>query len=412
MLVEWRLDHGLPVSLVVLGKPPAFESHGRLLLRCVQPCRTKWFQTFWNDLIMGDTPLPVLSMDRILEWIHSYQLEHLSLTKTCQNINTSITEWFTLPWSMIWNMELHPCFTSWFATHGTAKKWLSTMAASTKLVGLEHCQYIQHYLAWWWKWQAILLPIIFTSGSVQQLSTQLLLEPLAELYSWVSTTQQEEKAPSRLPSEMERYLDRAGKRESSTNDAVMERIQQEQLQARTLLYELIILIGSDTEETESAAQEQEEASPPKRPRLGDKDHTQGIYRMIHDLMEVVIQSMDSLLEDWKDANPLMKHKPPPKKNRGRGSSTNNDMALFRPTRHRQTLVQGLVSPAKELYGLLQDRLSIPREEWLYHFGGSPQDFVRGVWTLVLAGLIQAKTKRGGNNGTMVCYEKVSVVWCS
>jgi hypothetical protein len=141
--------------------------------------------------------------------------------------------------------------------------------------------------------------------------------------------------------------------------------------------------------------------------------------MIHDLLDVVVQSMDSLMEDWKDANPFSKHstnKAPSKTSKTKREHhrlprTNNDLSLHRPCHHRHNLVEALVSPAKEMYGLLQGRWSIPREEWLYQFGGSPQEFMRGVWTLVLTGLVQSKTKRGGKEGNMVYYEKVSVVWC-
>jgi hypothetical protein len=71
------------------------------------------------------------------------------------------------------------------------------------------------------------------------------------------------------------------------------------------------------------------------------------------------------------------------------------------------MVQGLPSPAKQLYALLEGRLSVSRDEWLYAFGGSPEEFTLGTWYLMVCGLLQTKHKRGGG----VLFEKVSVVWC-
>lgn len=461
---EWRQDYGLPVSLVVFGHNVSIQGEGaQLRLRYIQPSYELWLRSFCHDLIWTqrqETPFPLTSMDRLYEWVQHYTIEHGSLSRFCHDVEMCITEWYSPQFndisSWVWDaLEVHPSFLAWFSTYGTAKKWLSTQAGSTKYTVLEECHQIQQQLMWWWKWQAKLLPILMTSGNnnnnnnnnkivTSEVAYQL-LKPLAELYSWLIQTEKEPSSAS-LPPEMERYLDRAEKRATNKSQPTSESqsisLSSEQTQAKTLLYELIILIGttmdnarmSTTSEAAAAAAGTTAAITGTTrttttcttiPKISDLDRMEGIYRMIHELCEIVSDSMESLLEKWMEANPLAKRcdktistKTKTKGSRSHrqhvtpGSSFDNEIrSLQRPCHHRKDLIDGLTSPARELYGLLQDRWSIPREEWLYQFGGSPHDFVQGIWMLVLTGLVQAKTKRAGNTGTMVYYEKVSVVWC-
>ena len=176
----------------------------------------------------------------------------------------------------------------------------------------------------------------------------------------------------------------------------------EQVQAQTLLYELIVLLGHVIRsEGEGKEGDTETDSEPT-----SEETMKGIHQMIYDLYESVIKSMEGLVSAWNQSNPLSQTT---SKGANQAHNTSGSNLSTCP-HHRQEVVEGLISPAKELYGLLQGRLSIPREEWLYQFGGSTQEFVRGVWTLVVLGLVRATSKRVAT-GNMVYYEKVGVVWC-
>jgi hypothetical protein len=293
---------------------------------------------------------------------------------------------------LVWDaVELHPLFLAWFGVHGTAKQWLSVASGASKYTALEECQTIQHQLQWWWTWQIEILPLLMDTGKTDHKS---LILSLADLYQAIKK-RVDKDIPS-LPVDLERYWDRAGKRKKTdrTNPATALSVKQQQ--AQTLLYELILVLGCASSSKDDPTDNVVTLTP--------TEETEGIHRMLHELFEFCAEAMGELCNQWNMKNPLSKksnHLPPPP------ALTHGPGGCY----HRQTLVEGLTSPAKELYGLLQDRLSIPREEWLYHFGGSPQDFMRGVWTLVLAGLVQAKSRRGGSKGIIVQYEKVSVMWC-
>ncbi len=389
-LQEFRQEHGLPVSLVVVGHVPV---HGdmRLRLRYVKACQTTWMKVFWQELgNKSKTPLPVSSIDRLTQVVHNYRLEHQSMTRLCEDLLTNVTVFFAHPSRFIWNgLELHPSFLAWFHVHGTAKRWLSTAPGSTKYTALAKCQRLQNQLQWWWNWQTKLLPFVLSPNDDQEFLGYL--QPLAELFSSLTDT----VAISCLPPLLERYLDRTGKRKMDETTSESNSFSLQQQQARTLLYELIILLGHANKETNEAHD--------GRTMLTVQDKTEGIRRMIHDLFEFVIQSMDAVICDWDQCNPLAK-------TLSKKSGQSDGEVTLSGHHHRHDLVGGLISPSKELFGLLQDRLSISREEWFYQFGGSAQDFVRGLWTLVILGLVQAKWKRLGTGNT-VYYEKVSVVWC-
>lgn len=350
-------------------------------------------------------------MDRLEKLVQDYTLEHGSCTRLCEDLLTNVTIFYSHPSRLVWDApELHPSFLAWFATHGTAKKWLSTQSGAIKYRALEECQRYQRKLLWWWNWQVKLLPLVTTNGKWTAASDFLKL--LAELHSSVSDgAERKNVAAPKLPAELERYLDRGGNRASKQQDEADSTsteqllLSPEQVKATTLLYELILVIGYALKDDGELSHEEGRIS---RCKLSPHEQKDGIKRMVVDLFDLCINSMDSLLDAWSLTNPLSKT---PKSSAKKTSRDDTCVPWpHRPCHHRQTLVEGLISPARELYGLLQDRWSIHREEWLYHFGGSKQDFVRGVWTLVLAGLVQGKSKRGGN-GTRVYYEKVSVVWC-
>ena len=477
---QWRHEHGLPVQLVIVGDvvqpwSSSILAQGIATVTYRQPCRITWLKVFWNELLLltpqqqqqqqqqqhSPTPFPLVSSEALSQVLQNYQWEHGSLTRLCHDLQSNITEFYSHdPSTLVWDaVERHPLFLAWFGVHGTAKKWLSLSSGAVKYVALEECQRIQHDLLWWWIWPQKLLPFLMTrrrlvvgnNSETNQVVNHrddktLLLSSLAELYhdttvSFIQNrnendTENEIKATC-LPTQLERYWDRVGQRKrkteknpttttSSTSHSKQQepQLQNEKQQALTLLYELILIVGATSEDDTldgAAAAEAKKVTP-----LTPMEEMEGIERMLQELFDLCVKAMGQLYHQWNGTNPLASQK----------SSTMESqqgplvVSSASSCHHRQTLVEGLGSPARELYGLLQDRLSIPRDEWLYLFGGSPHDFMQGVWTLVLLGLVQSKSRRsGGGTGSgstdgsttgsssrrkgtnVVYYEKVSVMWC-
>ena len=471
---QWRHEHGLPVQLVIVGDvvqpwSSSILAQGIATVTYRQPCRITWLKVFWNELLLlnpqqpqqqqhSPTPFPLVSSEALSQVLQNYQCEHGSLTRLCHDLQSNITEFYSHdPSTLVWDaVERHPLFLAWFGVHGTAKKWLSLSSGAVKYVALEECQRIQHDLLWWWIWPQKLLPFLMTRRRLVGNSSEtnevmnhrddktLLLSSLAELYhdttvSFIQNrnendTENEIKATC-LPTQLERYWDRVGQRKrkteknpttttSSTSHSKQQepQLQNEKQQALTLLYELILIVGATSEDDTidgDAAAEAKRVTP-----LTPMEEMEGIERMLHELFDLCVKAMGQLYHQWNSTNPLASQK-----SSSMESQQGPLMSSASSCHHRQTLVEGLGSPARELYGLLQDRLSIPRDEWLYLFGGSPHDFMQGVWTLVLLGLVQSKSRRsgGGTGGgstdgsttgssrrkgtNVVYYEKVSVMWC-
>lgn len=336
-------------------------------------------------------------MDQLLQLGKDYALEHKSLTKLGMDLMAHVTSFYSTPSNLVWDgLELHPLFLAWFHVHGTAKQWLSAKPGPVKYQALQECQNLQQQLKWWWHWQVKLFPFVFSVDRDDHNNVRACLEVLAELYSSIPKSLE---APN-LPVDLKRYLDRMGKGENVEHTGDTLCLSTEQLQAQTLLYELIVLLGH----AKSNHRQDQSGESESEPTLDEK--MKGIHQMINDLYDTVIKSMEGLVRAWDQSNPLSKTTP----KHGQQAHSTTSSSPSSCLHHRHEVVEGLISPAKELYGLMQDRLSIPREEWLYQFGGSTHDFVRGVWTLVVLGLVQAKSKRMGTGNT-VYYQKVGVVWC-
>lgn len=381
-LEEWRTEYGLPVQLVVVGHiaPNTLPSNAHV--RYVTPCRYTWLKTFWKTLLSNsESPCPIASSDMLSQLVYRYRIEHRSLSMFMEELQLNVTYFYTPPASFVWDaLELHPSFLAWFGVHGTAKKWLSLKSGASKFTALQECQQFQHQIKWWWSLQMHLLPLLMDERTIPN----DFLSVLAELYHAVREC--DPKAPP-LPPDVGRYWNRKSADLTKTPDSELS---SEQKRAQGLIYELILVVGHylrGTTEDDAV-------------KLSSKEQMDGMQRMLHELFEFCEERMAKLQDKWNQNNPLSKR-----------ASSSGQTIDHGPCHHRQKLVDGLMSPSKELYGLLEDRLSIPREEWLYDFGGSPEDFMRGVWSLVVLGLVQAKSKRGGNKGTTVYYEKVSVVWC-
>jgi len=449
---QWRQEYGLPVRLVIMGNISPTIPLGIAQVRYIQICRRKWLTIFWKELLDSDrgridhhhhrhpTPFPLSTRETLSQLTTNYLLKHRSFTKLCDELQRNITAFYSHhPSKLVWDaMEVHPPFLAWFGVHGTAKKWLSLEPGTTKYCALEECQRIQSELHWWWIWQRFLLPLLI--GQVREYD--ILFSSLADLYQSIQgfqTNDENDADDNTLPSippVLERYWDRVGQRKKVEGpvDPSGPASTPQGRKALGLLYELILVVGAASSSSLSSSskgdtgeqqQQQEEEKEGIWNTLTAMEQIDGVHRMLSELFELCNTVMGELQEQWNHTNPLGSKKKSSSKNGVASSSS------YQHQHHRQSLVEGLTSPAKELYDLFQDRLSISQDEWFYHYGGSPQDFIQGISTLIILGLIQTKTKRGGgiivkssttsnntkNNNSrkkmmnMVYYEKVSAMWC-
>ena len=104
-----------------------------------------------------------------------------------------------------------------------------------------------------------------------------------------------------------------------------------------------------------------------------------------------------------------------------GTNDNNNINDGRPINFRRRILDNLPYGSRQLYELLEGRLSVDRDDWYNTFGGTVEDFAIGVWTLRKCGLIRPRKKpttttwkqqqRGKQQNEVITYEKVAVVWC-
>jgi hypothetical protein len=379
----------------------------------------RWMSEFWKHLLLrtstdGETPPPPpppVSTDCLRQLVQNYTQNDLSLSQFAESLSQRLTRFYQgNKGSFVWDsMRSHPEFLAWFATYGNAKNLLSNASGVEKLQSFQICRHVQSQLAYWWSWQRRLIPLVVCCSSEssrycqdgeQQRPTSLdrdkVLPVLAELhalsleqdtattrfsssFSSSSADQQQDKVHKLL----QRYLDRAEKVDNKlllsgpcpTRDKTSNNTQ-------TLLQELIVLVGN------------------AKTNDDDERIQQGTLQMLDELHGMVGKQIDDLLQQWKNHNPMFHEE--------EDDDEQHDVVMEEESPIlRQDMVQGLPSPAKQLYALLEGRLSVSRDEWLYAFGGSPEEFTLGTWYLMVCGLLQTKHKRGGG----VLFEKVSVVWC-
>jgi hypothetical protein len=130
---------------------------------------------------------------------------------------------------------------------------------------------------------------------------------------------------------------------------------------------------------------------------------------------------------WIEINPLMSMMTSPVEeeeatNTHNASSSSNNNNDGRPINFRRRILDNLPYGSRQLYELLEGRLSVDRDDWYHTFGGTVEDFAIGVWTLRKCGLIRpkktttttkttGKQQRGKQQQEVITYEKVAVVWC-
>jgi hypothetical protein len=222
---------------------------------------------------------------------------------------------------------------------------------------------------------------------LQDMISNTLLPVLAELYPVLDEKEEIGKDTVNFKL-LQRYLDRGNHNNSDQEDPPSsddDGPSKGTLAIKTHLQELIVLLGQLLSKEDSSA-------PPSQVL------EEGILQMIKDLNRLIGEQIDQCMEQWKEQNPLLLLPS------DRPEDDDNDE--MEAVHLRREIVEGLQQPAKGMYGLLVDRLSISREEWFHTFGAPAEEFTFGVWTLIACGLLQAKPSRRG-----VVYEKVSVVWC-
>jgi hypothetical protein len=235
---------------------------------------------------------------------------------------------------------------------------------------------------------------------LQNLTSNTLLPVLAELHPLLLLDEKRKGANDDTVVNvklLQRYLDRGNHRNQNNNIISSgqednpplsdddDTPSKETLTIKTRLQELIVVLGQLL-----LSKEEDSSAPPSQVL------EEGILQMIKDLNRLIGEQIDQCMEQWKEENPLLRHP----------SERPEDDDEMEAVHLRREIVEGLQQPAKGMYGLLVDRLSISREEWFHTFGAPAEEFTFGVWTLIACGLLQAKPSR-----RCVVYEKISVVWC-
>mmetsp|Transcript_32024 Transcript_32024/g.34410 ORF Transcript_32024/g.34410 Transcript_32024/m.34410 type:complete len:220 (-) Transcript_32024:7-666(-) len=162
----------------------------------------------------------------------------------------------------------------------------------------------------------------------------------------------------------------------------------------------------------------------------------GITDTILQMNRLVLERVEDWTRRWIEINPLMASPPitedddekEPELNNSHSPNYNQNYtqnADGRPINFRRRILDNLPLGSRQLYELLEGRLTVHRDEWYRAFGGSVEDFTMSVWTLRKCGLIRPKqvirhntkkqqqktTHRQQQHKEVVAYEKVAVVWC-
>ncbi|KAL3907077.1 MAG: hypothetical protein SGILL_009018 [Bacillariaceae sp.] len=143
--------------------------------------------------------------------------------------------------------------------------------------------------------------------------------------------------------------------------------------------------------------------------MDGKEITKGISQMIMDINHVTAEQMNHWTRRWMYTNPLMKWMnldDPSSLRKGDDSDDGPPRIL----NMRRDVVAGLDPSTKRLLSVMQDQMTISKDDWFRAFGGSMEEFCVGLWTLQSIGLVQLK-RASGNGANKIVYERVSVVWC-
>ena len=420
LLQEWRSAYGVPVSLIVVGTTHSEQEDtmqwcGGMRLRHMF-CRNDWFDAFWKQLGV----LPISSRDQ-KQLLEAYQNDHQSTAKFCQNLQFYLTRFFLSKGSFAWDALIdHPPFVAWFSTYDNAKTLLEIDdESSVQLSRYKACLCLQlEHLPIFWKLHNTLFPWILHDQKTP-VDWKKLLADIADMHTEIIQVLKEAKEEHQNESSKEgesgdidknnneagfiksqhssrlllqHYLDCTNQNSQNNNTRLKGSAAKDTVGAiiplkdllstvHTSVQELVVVVGTTIDNVDG---------PPSTAIRQD-----GIFKMLQDLNSLVGEQTDRCARQWKEQNPMYSSL----------QTISKDKIV-----PRMDLVDNLPQIAQRLYRVLQDRLSISREEWFQSLHLSVEEFSFGVWTLILCGLVQLKTnrKRGAD---LVSYEKVSVVWC-
>ena len=416
-----------------------------------------WSQYFLEALQQVPPPLCLPGTDHhlhlpLLEWTQQSIAESASCSRMADRLGSMIMEFFSQPGSFVWDSlrappylddststasavtnsanAFQPPFCTWFCVYEKAQALLSRRDcadASTKMMSsmdkgnalLQCRRYLQPggQLHFWWSVACSLLPLHIWVLGEKQMMTQsqegttkpfvmrnaaFLLSHLARAYRLV-TSQGSTTESSTMNDEIAQVLSRYLRRCDAKDDAAGQAgnkgsdFDKETLVAMSKkIGELVLLVNNFSGEL-----------PVDTSMMGN-DITKGIYRMILDVNHVTAKQLDHWTRRWMFVNPLMKWMA--LEDPLTQSEDHESKPLHTTLNIRRDVVTGLDPAAQRLLGVLQDQMTIAKDDWFRAFGGTMEEFCIGLWTLQVIGLVQLKKGPGGGAHKVV-YEKVSVVWC-
>lgn len=196
----------------------------------------------------------------------------------------------------------------------------------------------------------------------------------------------------------------------------------------TMVRELVVLIDAINVGSFATGKEEEVVATSNKIRSGVTD-------TVLEMNRIALEQLEEWTRRWVEANPLMEapgeedivDDSEEQKHDGLHNWFGNAISYNqegRPVNFRRRVLDNLPADSRQLYEILEGRLSVDRDDWYGSFGGSVEDFSVGVWTLRKCGLIRpkkTKTRATATNNSprgnakrrkdTISYEKVAVVWC-
>jgi hypothetical protein len=386
----------------------------QLLSSLPQNENATWICQFLEHLVQSDDggevmspPPPLWWNSTVWELIQDYQHRHGSRTKFVQDMNQSISHFFaSTKGSFVWDLHHHNTdFVAWFCTYEGAKTYLSNPDHGwEKYQAMQRCRHMQRRIRYLWKGMVIGLPLFLTHGaaagsenyekkkSPSSSSTKATLSALAKLHTWTQEvfleTTTTDDATDTQKDQLQRFLDPNQQIKDLDTTITIDVTTNNKI--KSIIQELVILVAAQQEQ-----QQQQHDTSAQFPKPPDAETIkEGLADMIKTLFQLLGEQIDLWVDQWVDLCPLYL------------VGDHKESKFLKEVHLRREIVDDLPQPAQTMYQLLQGRLSIGREEWLHDFGGSVDDFMMGVWFLMVTGLLQPKRSRGGR----LVYEKVPVVW--
>ncbi|CAJ1958190.1 unnamed protein product [Cylindrotheca closterium] len=394
-MANWRKEKGLPLSLIVMGTQEQVRDLCPLdtRIQILSPnVQTKWICQFLSNLMLSQLPPPMQWSNIVTTLLEDFQYHDGSCTKFVQEFRAHVIHFFAATkGSFAWDLRVDQDrwhLMAWFCAYEGAKEYLeNTNPGSEKYKALDQCVRMQEELQHYWKGMILGLPLFLQFGkneSETKIEATGAIPCLALLYKWIQERTDNDSdlvLPLKDLMPLQQLLDPNGQIKEitfATSGKPAKAI-------KTLIQELIILIHAYDGKSEQA----------ETSHVVDKEIiNSNLISMIQELCNLIGEQIDSWVERWMEECPLL--------------VIENNMNLKMNVCIRRETIEDLPQPAKSMYELLQDRLSIKREDWFYDFGGTVDDFTMGVWMLTVSGLVQCKRIRGGG----ILYEKVAVVWTS